>query len=102
MLTIAVQSDNLIIWEDMTLGSTGVVVNDATVSYVLKDAAGSAVSGASGTLTYTGTPGKYSATLESTVSLTPEATYYLECTAVAGGANGFRRIECVAAYQDED
>lgn len=87
----------------MTLASTGAYVNDATVTFALKDAAGNAVSGASGSLSYVAdSDGRYEGVLESTVSLIIGATYYLEITAVASGANGFRRIECVAAYQDED
>jgi len=102
MLTLFVNSDNLIRWDGMTLASTGVYVNDATVTYAIKTAAGAAVPGASGSLTYvTSRNGRYDGVCESSVTLIADRTYYLEVTAVAGGANGFRRVECVAAYQDD-
>lgn len=100
MQTLAIDSDNLIKWTGMSLGSTGVAVNDATVTWEIKTAADVLVE--DGTLTYTGTAGEYSGICESTVALVDGDTYYLELTAASGGANGFRRIECIAAYQDED
>lgn len=102
MLTLYVSSDTPIRWDAMTLGEGGAFVNDATVTWALKDAAGAAVSGATGTMSYVAlSNGRYDGVLESTVTLIVGATYYLEVTAVSGGANGFRRVECVAQYQDE-
>lgn len=101
MIVLDVGSDNLLRWDEMTLASSGAYVNDATVTWALKTAAG--VSIATGSLTYVdASNGRYDGVCESTVELTAGQTYYLEITAVSGGANGFRRIECFAAYQDED
>jgi hypothetical protein len=103
MLTINVNSDNLIRWDRMSLASTGAFVNDAAVTFTVKDASGVVVSGATGVMSYVAaSDGRYEGILESTVILILGGTYYLEVTATSGGANGFRRIECVAAYQDED
>ena len=98
MLTIYIASDNLLRWDAMTLASTGAPVNDATVTFALKDANGNAV--ATGSLLYVpSSNGRYEGVLESTVSLIAGSTYYLELTAASGSANGFRRIECVAQHQ---
>jgi hypothetical protein len=103
MLTIYVAADNLIRWDSMQLASTGVFVNDATVTFTLKSAAGAAVAGATAiAMPYVAASnGRYEGVLESTVSLTVGATYYLEVTATSGGANGFRRIECAAFHEGD-
>lgn len=99
MLILAVGADNLIRWDAMDLASNGVIVNDATTTFTLKDAAGATV--ATGSMPFVSN-GRYDGILESTVTLNVGATYFLELTAVSGSANGFRHIECVAMYQDAD
>lgn len=100
MLILYVASDNLICWDEMRRASDGQYVNDATVTFVLKDTAGTTI--ASGSLAYTLNEGRYDGILSSTVALTRGETYYLEVTAVSGDADAFRRIECVAMHQDDD
>ena len=91
----------LIRWLDMRASSIGKFVNDATVTFVVLDAAGTPVSAASGSLTYTGTPGHYQGSVESTITFIPCDMYYVEVTAAGTGSIGFRRVEeCVAGYQD--
>ena len=100
--------DNLVFWGDRRIPMSGLYdnnleqfINDATVTFTLKDSAGSAVSGASGiSMSYvTGSKGVYEGVLEDGVSLTAGSTYYLEITATASGDRvGFRRIPYTAAY----
>lgn len=100
-MILYINSDNLLRWDRMRLASNGNYVNDATVTWALEDAGGDEV--ATGSLEYvSATNGQYDGVLESTVVLVSGGIYYLKVTAESGQANGFRRVECVAAYQDED
>lgn len=101
--------DNTVFWGDRAIPNSGLYdnnleqfVNNATVTFTLKDSAGSAVSGATAvSMSYvTGTKGVYEGTLEDGVSLTENSTYYLEITATASGDRvGFRRISFQALYR---
>lgn len=100
--------DSLVYWgdpDDRTSGlydrNLGAYVNDATMTFTLKNSAGTAVSGASAiSMSYiSGTEGCYSGVLEDGVSLTENSTYYLEITATGSGDRiGFRRLTFVAKY----
>jgi hypothetical protein len=100
--------DNIVFWGDRHIPNSGLYdqnieqfVNDATVTFVLKDSSNSPVSGANGvTMSYvTGTKGVYEGILEDGVSLTENAVYYLEISAVASGDRvGLRRIQYTAVY----
>ena len=81
----------------MTTAATGAYVNDATVTFTLKTAAGVAVSGATAiAMAYVAASnGKYQGTLESTVSLTADASYTLEITASSSSRNGFVALDCI-------
>lgn len=84
---------------------TETFLNDATVTFTLKDSSNVAVSGASGvSMSYvTGTRGVYEGVLEDGVSLTAGSTYYLEITATGSGDRvGFRRIQYEAEYRGAD
>lgn len=81
--------------------------SDLTVTALVKDSAGSTVSGSSITLSLKtlhgpGTDGVYEGTLSAaaTGSLTENSTYYLEITAKDSGATtlDFARIEYIAEY----
>ena len=103
----------LYIGEDLTVTWTGASVtvngttsylNSATVTYAITDAAGTAVSGGTGTLSYiAASNGNYEGTIESTVltasNFTVGRTYLLDITLVQSGYNGFRRLECRAAIR---
>ena len=95
---LAISSDNTVEWDGMT-DPTGAYLNAATVTCQVKDSADSTT--ATGiTLTYVaGSNGKYRGTIPSTTSLTEEATYYVEVTAVEGSNNGFRRTREIAKYR---
>lgn len=104
--------DNVVYWGDRDTPNSGLYdtvlgsfVNDATMTFTLKDSGNLAVSGASGvSMTYvTGTQGVYEGVLEDGVSLTENSTYYLEITATASGDRiGFRRIAYKATYHGAD
>jgi len=104
--------DNIVFWGDRDTPNSGLYdnslksfVNDATVTFTLKNSSNSAVSGASSvSMSYvTGTNGVYEGTLEDGVSLTENATYYLEITATGSGDRvGFRRITYTAKYHGSD
>lgn len=101
--------DETLTWSGATVTVAGSAsyLNAATVTYAIKDAAGTAVTGATGTLAYVAaSSGNYEGTLESSVltaaNFTEGAAYLVEFTLVSGSYNGFRRLVCRAAYRGED
>lgn len=94
-------SDNLIRWDKLVNAASGKFVNDATMTFTLKDADGDTVSGAVDVVMgYVGnSDGRYQGVMDSTISLSIGTKYYLEITAVSGTLNGFRRIECMTHYR---
>lgn len=80
---------------------TDAYVNDATVTFTLKDSNGTAVTGAENiSMSYVSSSnGQYRGTLQDTVTLTNGGTYYLEVTATGAGFKGFWRFECLARYR---
>lgn len=80
---------------------------DLSVTSVLKNSAGSTVSGSSVVLALKSLSdpsrnGVYEGTMPGTISLSENSTYYLEITVVDGSASllDFVRIEYTARYQD--
>lgn len=104
--------DNVVFWGDRNLKDSGLYdtvsetfVNDATMTFTLKDSANAAVTLATSiSMSYvTGTRGVYEGVLEDGVSLTSGSTYYLEITATGSSDRiGFRRIEYEAEYRGSD
>ena len=99
----------LYIGSDTTLTLTGLsaggsYLNSATVTYAIKTAAGAAVTGGTGSYSYTAASnGDYTATVESTVTddLTDGALYYVEVTISSGSYQDFRRIPHRACYRTD-
>lgn len=101
--------DNIVFWGDRHKPNSGLYdnnleqfINNATLTFTLKDSSNVAVSGASTvSMAYvTGTKGVYEGVMEDGVSLTENSVYYLEITATASGDRvGLRRIQFVATYQ---
>ena len=90
-----------------TVNGTTTYLNSATVTYSITDAAGTAVSGGTGTLSYvSASNGNYEGTIESSVlttaNFTEGRTYLVDITLSQSGYNGFRRLVCRAAYRGED
>jgi len=75
-----------------------VYLNAADCDYVLRDAAGTAVSGGSGTLAYAGTNGRYEEVIDATVTgtLTEGGRYAVTLTIREGERDGYRRLETIA------
>jgi hypothetical protein len=104
--------DAIVYWGDRDTTGSGLYdnnlrsfINDATVTFTLKNSSSVAVSGASAvSMPYvSGTQGCYEGVLEDGVSLTENATYYLEITATGSGDRiGFRRVQYTARYHGSD
>ncbi len=99
--------DSVVFWGDRHNRGTGLYdsnlgsyVNDATVTFVLKDSGGNFVGSGSGNCSYvTDTNGVYEGVLEDGVALTEGGVYYLEVTATASSDRiGFRRLRYTAQY----
>lgn len=94
-----ISCDNLIEYDGMIDEADGSYVNNATVTFALKDSDGNTVSSATGSLSYvSASNGIYQGVIVSSVSLTAGTTYYLEITASSSSRDDFRRIECKAQY----
>lgn len=98
-----IDEDNAITWDglhrnDVPAEHDDYFVNDATITWALKDSTGTIV--ASGALDYVAeSEGDYQGTLEKAdADFTERARYTLELTAVAGGFDGFRKIPCIAVF----
>jgi hypothetical protein len=100
-IDIFISCDNRFTWDQMVNSSTGVVIPDAAPTFLLKASDGTTtVSGSTGTMTtIAGKNGGYEGVLPSSVSLTADATYYLQITTSVNGLDDFRRIECKAKYR---
>jgi len=100
IVPLYLSEDNLIEWDALTDAADGTFVNDATMTFTIKDTAEAALTGANGvSMSYVAaSDGKYQGVAPSTVTYTDAATYYLEVTAASSGRDGFRRITCKAQY----
>ena len=102
MLVFFQSNDNLIRWDGMTRASDGAFVNDATVTWSLKDSDGVELD--SGTLTYvSGSNGRYQGVQQSSVNIgSKDDVVFLEVTAVSGTLDGFRRVQGVVLFRKEN
>lgn len=100
---LSIGSSNLVRLDALTNASSGAFVNGATVTFTLKDAAGSVVSGLSAvSMPYVASSnGRYEGTIPSTAALTLNALYMLEITSTSGSLVLFRRLSCIAKYRSE-
>ena len=103
MLTLYHGCDVLIEWDAMKNVYDDTFVNDATVTFTVKDSDGTAVAGAENVVMYYvgNSNGKYNGVLQSSVSLIDGATYYVEVTATSGSLVGFRRCQAIAQYKGD-
>jgi hypothetical protein len=79
--------------------ATGAYLNSATVAYALATAAGAAVPGGTGSLSYVAdSSGDYTGAIESTVTATlaADALYSVTFTIASGAADGLERLDLVA------
>jgi hypothetical protein len=101
-VVLRIGEDNTFTWSGAVHTSTGLYVNSGTGSWELKSA--SNLSLKTGTLSYVAASnGDWRGTLDKVdaAGLTEGGRYYLELTLSDGaGADGFRRLTCVAWYHD--
>lgn len=95
-----INEDNLVRWNTAKLGSDDTYINSGSGTWTLRD--NDLVELATGSLVYvTSTNGRWQAIIPSTDTedLVENATYWLDLELTNNnGADGFRRIECVAVY----
>jgi hypothetical protein len=101
-LSLFVDSDNLIRLDALKLAADDSYVNDATVTFTLKDAGEATVPNvAAVSMPYVlASDGRYQGTLQSTVSLALGGKYFLEVTATSGANVLFKRVTCYAVYKE--
>lgn len=101
-LPIYVDSDNLFRLDALRLAADDSYVNDATVTFTLKDANETDVTNAVAVAMawVTDSNGRYQGTLQSTVSLRVGLQYFLEVTATSGENVLFKRVICYAKYKE--
>jgi hypothetical protein len=100
---LGINSSNLVRLDVLTNASTGAYVNNATVTFSLKDASGNIVGSLSGvSMPYIASSnGRYEGTIPNTTTLTLNALYTIEITATASPLILFRRLSCIAKYRSE-
>lgn len=93
-------TDHVLRLENLRDAVTGAAIDDATVTAVLRDAAGSAVEQAAGlTLAHrAGSSGQYVGTLPGAAALQENQAYTLEIVAVAGSLRRTWRVTRTARY----
>jgi hypothetical protein len=108
-LTLYLNSDNNIKLTGLSDADDGSYLNAATVTYTIKNEAGSTVTGGTGTLTYvTASNGNYLGVVDSLVVVTTSATpftlngsFFLELSVDSGAYEDFRRIPVNVAYRQQ-
>lgn len=96
---LAIGSDNLVRLDALTNASSGAYVNNATVSFVLKDIKGTVIQNTT-TMSYvTASNGRYEGTVPAAAALTTNSYYTIEITAVGAGFTLFRKLSCIAKYR---
>jgi hypothetical protein len=98
---ISIGSDNIVRLDALTNASSGAFINNATVTYTLKDSTGNAVL-SNQTMSYlAASNGRYEGTLpqSTTTTMAVNAQYSIEITAIQGGLTLFRKLSCIAKYR---
>src|SRR6266851_3644669 len=100
---LSISSDNLVRLDLLTNTSTGAYINNAAVTFTLKDSTGAVFGGQSNVsmTNVSGQNGRYEGTLPNTVALVLDALYTLEVTAVGAGYTLFRKLSCKAKYRSD-
>lgn len=100
-----INEDNVIEWDEMKNSADDTFINDATVTFTIKDTDDVVWNGVENvTMPYVaGSNGKYQGTLmkAEAADLVRGTRYFIEITADAD-VDGFRRIEATAAYHEEE
>jgi hypothetical protein len=96
---LAIGSDNLVRLDLLTNASTGIYINNATVTFSLLDSSANAIISNSSMSNIAGQNGRYEGTIPYTTSLTLNAQYTIQITATGGGYTIFRKLSCIAKYR---
>src|SRR5437660_8893861 len=96
---LAINSDNLVRLDGLTNASTGAYVNNATVTFSVVDAGGSTLISNSSMSFVASSNGRYEGTIPYTTSLTLNAFYTLQITAIGSGFRIYRQVNCIAKYR---
>ncbi len=98
---IAIGSDNLVRLDQLQSASTGLYINAATVSFVLKDSTGAVIQNSTTMAYIAASNGRYEGTIPASVTntLTQNSLYSIEITATYLGGTLFRKLSCIAKYR---
>jgi hypothetical protein len=101
MITHFAGGNTVIEWDKLLDQLNDQFVNDATVTFTVRNASGAAISGAENIpMPYrAGTNGRYRGLLLSTVELAIDGDYWIEITATKTGFEGFRREQLRVQYK---
>ena len=101
LITLFMESDNLIEVDELKFSADGTFVNDATVVMTLKDTDGDALANASNvTLSYvSSSDGKYQGILDSTVPLVLGTDYFLFIVATQSTNKTTFKTQCKTEFK---
>lgn len=100
LITLFLESDNLIEADELKFAADGTFANDATVVMTLKDGDDNTLSNASNvSMNYvTSSDGKYQGILDSTVPIVLGTDYFLFITATQGTNKTTFKTQCKTSY----
>src|ERR1700737_2149602 len=95
---LSIGSDNIVRLDQLQNASSLAFIAGATVSFVLKDNAGTVLQNTTTMVYIPGYPGRYEGTIpaSTTSTLTLNNLYTLEITATYSGTTLFRTLSCIA------
>ena len=98
---ISIGSDNLVRLDQLTNASTGAYINNATVTFTLKDSSGNIILSAQPMNYVAASNGRYEGTIPNanTSTMSVNSTWTVEITAQSGSLVLFRRLSCIAKYR---
>jgi hypothetical protein len=98
---ISIGSDNIVRLDALTNASSGAYINNATVTFTLKDSTGAAVLSNQSMSYVAASNGRYEGTIPNgtTATMTQNAQYTIEITATSGALVLFRKLSCIAKYR---
>jgi hypothetical protein len=98
---LAINSDNLVRLDNLTNASSGAAINNATVTFTLKDSTGAVFGGLLNiAMPYVAaSSGRYEGVIPNNAALVLNSFYTIEVTAVSAAQQIFRKLSCIAKYR---
>jgi hypothetical protein len=98
---ISIGSDNLVRLEQLANASTGAYINNATVSFALKDSNSNVILSSQSMPYVASSNGRYEGTIPNanTSTMAVNSLWTVEITALSGALVLFRRLSCIAKYR---